>query len=365
MIPDHGIASAKEQDTTTRITLTGDYYIGPGFSRPSREVIRRFIDERGFVVVNYEGSLRDGVGRRKAATLAMAEESLDLPPGCVLSLANNHILDYGDDGLRRTLDAVTASGMTWFGLEHSRGAGDNYTIVDRNGCRICLAGFGWRNEECVQASRDRPGVVDFTKLNIDRLFARLADERYDHLLVYVHAGYEFEYYPLPLHVGLSRYLIDRGASLVYGSHSHCIQPYEVYADRYIFYGLGNLVFSPSADDYPPVSDRGLIVSLLASPGRLVVEGVQRVQYERTHSTLSVAPDHEFLEADRLSMRNLQTYGRSYAAVRRRKRNPRPIMQYDSPIANALKYQFWLGCARVTGYLGMRQVVKRMLGWSAQ
>ena len=308
---------------------------------------------------------RGGQVRRKAVNLAMDKLASSYLPNAVLSLANNHVLDFGQVGLQATWQALEEAGINWYGLESALGAGDNFRILESGGMRVCLAGFGWRNEECVEATATQPGVADFNRKSIDLTLDRLARERFDFLIVYVHFGYEYEYYPLPLHVGLCRYLIDCGVNLVFGSHTHCIQAYETYRGKYIFYGLGNFFFSPGRDRYPQESDKGLIVELTLTKeeSAIQVERVLNIQYFRDRPGFEIRNDNTYLESNRLNVSSLDSYGRDYKRIRRRKRNPRPVMMYERALTNGLKYWLWLIGVRVTGYLGIRQLVKKLLDWT--
>ena len=346
------------------LTLVGDFFLGTNFDHSEAAEIKNFLQQQSLTVINFEGGLPSGQIRRKAVNLAMDKLAANYLPNTVLSLANNHILDFGQVGLQATCQVLDDAGINWFGLETRRGAGDNYRILEREGVRVCLAGFGWRNEECIQATAGEPGVADFTRRNIDLTLKRLAEERFDFLIVYVHFGYEHEYYPLPLHVGFCRYLIDHGVDLVYGSHTHCIQAYELYRGKYIFYGLGNFFFSPGRDRYPQESDRGLIVELTLTRenSAIQIKQVLRIQYFRDSSGFEIRNDNAYLNDNKLNVLSLDSYGRDYRRIRSRKLNPRPILLYGRALTNELKYRLWLLGVRLTGYLGIRQLVKKLLGW---
>jgi len=348
-----------------RLTLAGDCFIGPDFVQTEVDAIRNLLAGGAPIIVNFEGSLTGGQRTAKHTSLQMDESSVSYLPNAILSLANNHILDFGQEGLDRTVRAIEAAGNRWFGLESRRGAADNYDIVELGDLRICLAGFGWRNEECVEATRRKRGVVNFTRRNIDRTFSRLAKERYDFLLVYVHFGYEHEYLPLPLHVGLCRLLVDRGAHVVFGSHTHCVQPYEIHRGHPIFYGLGNFFFSHGRNHYPPASDRGLLVDLSLSKTKALVqiESVRSIVYSRSRPGFRIVHDDGYLKDELLCDSNLATYSANYRSIRHRKKNPRPILMFEQPFRNELKYRLWLWVVSLAGVLGIRQTLKRMLGWA--
>ena len=346
------------------LMLAGDFFLGSGFDQREAVEIKKFLEQQSISLINFEGALPSGQVRKKAVNLSMDTHVVDYLPNAILSLANNHVLDFGQAGLRATCKTLDDAGIGWFGLETKSGAGDNYHIFEREGFRICLAGFGWRNEECVEAKKCESGVSDFTQLNIDTTMTRLAQEQFDFLIVYVHFGYEHEYYPLPLHVGLCRYLIDHGADIVFGSHTHCIQPYERYLGKYIFYGLGNFFFSPGRESYPQQSDRGLMVELeLAKEDSTIkVARVLRIQYFRDRAGFEIRDDDDYLNSNKLNVSGLDSYSRHYKHLRHRKRNPRPIMMYQRALTNEIKYLLWLFSVRLTGYLGIRQLVKKLLGW---
>jgi hypothetical protein len=346
------------------LTLAGDFFLGSGFDHKEAAGIKNFLEQQSLTLINFEGGLPGGRLRRKAVNLAMDINAVSYLSNTIVSLANNHVLDFGQVGLQATCKALGDAGIGWFGLETRSGAGDNYHIFEKEGLRICLVGFGWRNEECIEATKNESGVTDFTKRNIDKTMSRLAKEHYDFLIVYAHFGYEHEYYPLPLHIGLCRYLIDHGVDLIFGSHTHCIQPYEIYSKKYIFYGLGNFFFSPGREKYPQESDRGLIVELALSKEDFTIKvaRVLRIQYFQDRSGFEISDDNDYLNDNKLKPSKLDSYSGLYKQLRYRKRNPRPIMMYERALTNELKYQLWLFSVRLTGYLGIRQLVKKLLGW---
>ena len=344
------------------ISLTGDYYCGESRDQEEFSVINDYLKDSQINVVNFEGSLHSNTITPKAVNLAMDEDALSFPNSTILSLSNNHILDFGAQGLQKTLKAIAQKDLSWFGLESKIFQGDNYKIIQCGDVNVCFVGFGWKNEECTPANKDHWGVSDYSQQSIERTFNRLQYEKYDYLIVYCHAGYEYEYYPLPLHVGLSRYLIDKGADFVYGSHTHCIQPYEIYKGKYIFYGLGNFYFSGGRERYPEDSDRGLVVILSVSKRGLSLERLDRIQYNRNVSGVKITVDSDFLDKNRLNIKSLSTYTKEYRQLRTRKKNPRPIMNYQTDFSNAVKYWGWLSIVRITGYLKIRKLVKQLLGW---
>lgn len=157
---------------------------------------------------------------------------------CV-TLANNHILDYGDEGLRQTIEALDSAG-----IEHV-GGGVNLneaskilykTIGDET-----LAIINCCEHEFSIASENSAGS---NPLNIVKQYHAIkeAKQKADYVLVIVHGGHEHWQLPSLRMVEAYRFFIDAGADAVVNHHQHCFGGYEVYNGRPIFYGLGNFCF---------------------------------------------------------------------------------------------------------------------------
>lgn len=159
---------------------------------------------------------------------------------CLLgvNLANNHILDYGEEGLTSTIDALEASGIRYFGLnDHSEN--DSGIIIAGNKkvaflsaiCETTSPVFGFNN------------VNYLSPLDPDAIIkkAQNARSRADRVVVYIHWGVEESSYPLKRDVLIARKLIDGGVDIVIGSHAHAPQPVERYKDGIIAHNLGNFI----------------------------------------------------------------------------------------------------------------------------
>ena len=154
----------------------------------------------------------------------------------IMSVANNHTLDMGQEGFEKTLSVLESHGIAYIGGargdEPPRGL-----IVERNGVTFGFLGYTsgmFRSPPGVTVSRlKRKAVID----DIRRL-----KDRCDHVVVSLHWGVENVYYPSPAQVRLAHDLIDNGATLILGHHSHTIQGLERYKDGLIAYSLGNFQF---------------------------------------------------------------------------------------------------------------------------
>jgi len=177
-------------------------------------------------------------------------------------LANNHILDYGAAGFDDTLRTLHASGTPFFGAGTEGDNCNNPVIVDVGPRRMALLGYVCPTTSAVFASAEHPGVcrIDLDQVRRDLDLARGLGA--DLLVVSLHWGVEEVEEPRAEDVALARQIVDLDADLVIGHHAHCIQPYEVYRGRHIFYGLGNCIFPdldvPSFFDDAGTSTRNFV-----------------------------------------------------------------------------------------------------------
>ena len=145
-------------------------------------------------------------------------------------------------------------------------------------------------------------------------------------------------------------------------HTHCIQPYEKYKNKFIFYGLGNFFFSQNRCLYPPISDDGLIIHLKENNKKLFPFKIEKISFSRNSSLFKIDYNY-YLKKMKLNFDDIDTYEKQYKEIRTRKKNPRPIMFSNNLIMNEIKYYLWLFIVKLTGYLKIRGLIKKMLGWN--
>lgn len=147
-----------------------------------------------------------------------------------VSLANNHIFDYGRDGYRTTLAALDQAGIGYFGTEGRQLA------LEKNRERLLLGGFC-----CLTAHPSAAGAKGVTLLNHSNLkqFLRQAEEQGFFPIASVHWGDENIHYPNEDHVRFARLMAGEHDFLLHGHHPHVIQGLEVAGNSLIAYSLGN------------------------------------------------------------------------------------------------------------------------------
>ena len=183
----------------------------------------------------------------------------------VLSMANNHAMDYGLLSLLETKEILTQNGVNVFGVGAFQNEARKLFVCQLSGIKIGMIAY----------SSDEKWVGDHLKGEAGTYISILNEQSFnevirysrevDHLFIAVHFGREFTDYPVPNDITISRQFIDAGASAVFGHHAHVIQGYDVYKGKPIFYGLGNFIFpffnKPSKLRWTKKESTGLLVKM--------------------------------------------------------------------------------------------------------
>ncbi|MFQ5880117.1 MAG: CapA family protein [Dehalococcoidia bacterium] len=289
-------ATPTPSPSVVTLAAVGDVMLGRGVGDLARDQGRRYplaevagvLGRADIAFANLEAPLTD-VGRPQvkdfvfradpASADALAWSGID-----VVSLANNHAMDYGGQGLLATIDALDEAGIDHVGAGADGGDAYRPLVVTVRGLRIAflayvnvpddsVSGFSTRG---VAAGPSAPGVAWGTAQTIGRDVER-ARVMADLVVVSLHSGYEYQEMPNDLQVELAHAAVDAGAHLVLGHHPHVLQGLESYGDGLIAYSLGNFVFDLDETDYAqPGLPSALSAVLMVTLGRQGVEGYEVV-----------------------------------------------------------------------------------------
>jgi poly-gamma-glutamate synthesis protein (capsule biosynthesis protein) len=166
----------------------------------------------------------------------------------VVSLANNHSLDYGAEGLEDTMAALEAAGIAYAGAGRDLAQARRPAILEVAGRRVAFLAYSLTLPETFYAQDDKAGTA-FGKEEQVREDVTRARSEADIVLVSFHWGQEGTTSLREYQVELGHAAIESGAAAVIGHHPHVVQSVERYRDGVILYSLGNFAFgsySPSA-----------------------------------------------------------------------------------------------------------------------
>jgi poly-gamma-glutamate synthesis protein (capsule biosynthesis protein) len=158
----------------------------------------------------------------------------------LVTLANNHIMDYNASGLKDTISGCKENSINCVGAGMSlEEAKKPYTLEKKN-IKIAILNFTENEWSCAQ--KNKPGANPLNPIeNVKQI--RKVREKSDFVIVIIHGGHEYYHLPSPRMLNQYRFYAENGASIIIGHHSHCISGYEVHKGIPIFYGLGNFLFT--------------------------------------------------------------------------------------------------------------------------
>ena len=170
----------------------------------------------------------------------------------IAALANNHINDFGQDGMMDTFDALDEEDIPYIGAGRDLDDAEQTAYCIANGMTTAILNATeierYENPETRGATEDTPGV--FRCLYMDRLCEKVreAKEKADFCIVFVHWGTELMPAAESGQYEKAQALVDAGADLIVGAHPHCLQNIEYIDGIPVFYSLGNYFFSAGARD---------------------------------------------------------------------------------------------------------------------
>lgn len=204
-----------------------------------------------FRIFNLEVPLADtaapipkvGAAMRAPANTVRAMKQL---PVDLFTLANNHCMDQGAQGLRSTCAALQRAGIAFLGAGDTVQQAAKPYVFAHKGKTIGV--YACAEHEFSIADDRHAGANPLDLLETPDHIAALKPHC-DYVVVLYHGGKEFYRYPSPMQQKLCRKLVEKGADLVVCQHSHCIGAYERYRGGCIVYGQGNFLFEDGDGEF--------------------------------------------------------------------------------------------------------------------
>jgi poly-gamma-glutamate capsule biosynthesis protein CapA/YwtB (metallophosphatase superfamily) len=289
------IRSVRPVPEVTTLTAVGDIMLGrrvgarhrsdPG--APLKPLAKRLAGAE-ITVGNFESTLSaagsptqggDSFAASPRVRPALRAAGFDL-----LSLANNHVGDYGDRALRQTLDRFDSRGIKTVGAGRDLAAARRPVIIERDGVRVGFLAVDSIGETPA-ASRTRAGTnrlnmpprtgpLNRSQLRRITSDIRALDSRVDTVVVLTHWGTQYTHRAESSQRIAARAFADAGADLVIGGHPHWVQGYEMAGSAVVVHSLGNFVFDM---DFQTKTREGIFLEIVLWGGK--VKAVEPVPYE--------------------------------------------------------------------------------------
>ena len=214
------------------------------------EDLERLLSEADYIIMNLETPVTDDItpiykaGENLVARKATFRGLKEINP-YFFGLANNHIMDQGEQGLYSTIDLLEANNIGWCGAGKSLTETKKTYLKTVEGVRIGI--YACAEHEYSIADYNRPGANPYDPLYSFEHVKELREEC-DLCIVLYHGGRELYRYPSPNLQRVFRRFAEVGADIVVAQHTHCIGCTEEYNNSKLIYGQGDFLFDHSMDD---------------------------------------------------------------------------------------------------------------------
>ncbi len=196
-----------------------------------------------------------------------AVEGLQYAGFDVLSLANNHMFDYGRIALEDTMKNLKDNGIEYVGAGYNKKEAFSPKIINIDGTKIGILAYANLGPKNWQAKENDSGLAWLDLSDLVKIKKEIANvkDKVDVLIISLHSGEEYSHQPTYFQKVFARTCIEAGADIVIGHHPHVIQKVEKYKDGWIAYSLGNFVFDQT---FSQDTMKGLLLEIKVRNGKI-------------------------------------------------------------------------------------------------
>lgn len=283
------LASGKEINIGLTGDITFDGLVKKSIDKYGKSTVfegyREEFTKCDMVFANLETTITTGgdkIGYKKYTFRSSPDMLTELKKNKIyaVSIANNHIVDYGLSGFYDTLNNLKKYGIYYSGAGKNYEDSNIFPVVEKKGIKIGFIAFShvipyreWNVDV------DRPGIKGIYPQHQKEVMALIqsAKSKCDILIVSVHWGKERSLEPSSYQRKLAKKIIDSGADIVMGHHTHTVQEMEYYKGKPIFYSLGNFIFGNAVTKAAnetvmgvvTVNDSGKIIKVKLKRGKII------------------------------------------------------------------------------------------------
>ena len=185
----------------------------------------------------------------------------------ILSLANNHMFDYGSVALIDTMNILKKNNIEYVGAGMNKKEAYSLKIIKIKNTKVGFLAYTNLGPNNWSAKENMPGIAWIDEDYFPQIVQQIRDakKQTDILIVSLHSGVEYVSFPDDFQRKFAKLCIENGADIVIGHHPHVIQPVIKYKNGWIAYSLGNFVFDQS---FLQDTMRGLVLEIKIRNGKI-------------------------------------------------------------------------------------------------
>lgn len=274
-----------------KILITGDTYLGGG--RVKKLSLNKDIDALFGPFLNRIKQADIAITNLESPIINEGEPILKIGPNLkspvealpvlkeagfdAVCLANNHIMDYGNEGLFSTFKHCKNNSLSVVGAGKNQIESEKPLVVQFENLSVGLVNIA--ENEFGTTTGDEPGAHAMDPVRNFYTIKKTAEQA-DQVIVIVHGGHENYSLPSPVMKNRYRFYVDAGADLVVGHHPHCYSGMETYGKGSIYYSLGNFLFDKQKSDSSKWNS-GFFLELQISKKEIQLEIIPYIQNGET------------------------------------------------------------------------------------
>jgi hypothetical protein len=324
------------------------------------------------LVCNFEGLLSNEIVKSSEPVLSNHTSVLGVLKGrgnVVACMANNHTLDLPEN-FDRTINAFNYQKIIHAGASRNPEDAEKPALLFEDGKQVIIFNACW--DFLLYNHKNPSGGVYVSAIDEDKMIRKVSDTRENYpvaaIIVFLHWNFDLENLPFPMHRTFSRELIDNGADLVVGTHSHCVQGGEKYKNRWIVYGLGNF-YLPNGEfamgnlKFPVLSDKELVLEWNLKTDKIICHWFEYDRSKKSHHLDFIGSD-DFEQSDRLKI--FTPYGNmndnDYFFFYRNNRRKKLLIPVYSDHRHKARNKFFTTTLKMRGKLTHWLARMRLIEW---
>ena len=253
----------------TIIGFTGDVafseYTKNICDRPEKidKRIYDFFESNDFNVINFESPItmseiteKDALAHKSNPTaLQFVKKHIKNP---ILSLANNHMMDFGKKGLLDSLEYTEKENLKTIGAGRNENEATDYVIL---GDEVKVGILAFQYKDYFIATENALGTAHEKHKKLIKKQIKKLKEKVDYVVLVYHGGDEFLNTPMPYTRKKIKKFLTYGADIIVAHHPHTVQGYEKIKNKTIFYSLGNFIFDTDFQRAQSGTDEGILLKI--------------------------------------------------------------------------------------------------------
>ena len=240
-----------DQKDSLSVLITGDFCLDNRIEKECLSTPAKLYGEflpilkdKDLSITNLECPLTDSLDKitKTGPNIKSSPDSISILKDAqfdIVTLANNHILDFGEQGLFDTVNVCQKAGIKTVGVGKDKLDSQHPLIIEKKGKKIGIINVA--EKEFSIATSTTGGANEFSVIDVFQQIESLK-EQVDIILLIIHGGLEHYALPTPSLKKHCHFFASLGVNAIVCHHTHCVSPYEIINGVPIFYSLGNFIF---------------------------------------------------------------------------------------------------------------------------